>query len=360
MGFDRKTVIVLGLTPQGLSVIRTLARGGCNVYAFGTSKKNVGYYSRYGIKKIFHSVEELKSLMQGLLENFSDKPLCYITSGEILASVLAEYPELYKMCDVISGDYETVSMLAHKDKMYDWAVGRGLDVAEYVTLDRFLPTGEFPVFLKRNYEIPLFFKALKINSLQDFNAVVDKIPKELMKDVMVQTYIDIPRENLMEISAQFFFSQGIAQGGLVAHQKHKLRKGLTSYLVELDDSQLVARISELSAHFMDGLNYTGFAEFEYMYDTRNARLFFLEVNTRTCGTQSALSFKFENLDAVMLNPYSPPELISRKKKIRWMNIQRDIRARIEACDFSDLFAVFKSSFDIFDLRDMKPFIRQII
>ena len=355
------TVIVLGLTPQGLSVLRVLSRRGVNVYAFGTSEKQVGYHSRYGIKKIFHSVLELKTSIGTILSDLSYKPLCYITSGEILALVLRDYPELYQQCDVISSPFDVVNKLAHKDQMYAMAIRCGFKVADYVTLDRYNSNIlSFPLFVKRNYEVSLGFKTAIVNDAQELTRLCDKIPQIRRPDVLLQQIISIPKSDLLEVSAQCFFSRGKLRGCLVADQRRRLKKGLTSYLVELPHDNFFTKISELTQSFMSGLNYTGFAEFEFMYDKRNRLLYFIEVNTRTCGLQSSLDCKFSNIGDVMLNPYNAPMLQERKGLIHWMNIQRDIRVRFESRDFSNLGAIFSSSFDVFDVKDIKPFIFQFV
>ena len=227
---SQETVIVIGLTPQGLSMLRTLARGGSRVVAFCMSRKNVGYHSRYGEKVLFSDAVDLRQKIEALVAHLGYRPLCYITSGELLALVLREYPALYELCRVVSGPYDIINRLAHKDQMYEIAVSKGFHVASYTTLDKFnSAVFSFPLFLKRNYEIPLFFKALRVDDAVSFAALREKIRPEQEKDILVQSFIDIPKNNLVEISAQFFFSQGEAKGSLIGIQKRKLKKYINNY-----------------------------------------------------------------------------------------------------------------------------------
>lgn len=358
---SQNIVIVIGLTPQGLSMLRTLDRGGSHVVAFCMSRHNVGYHSRYGEKVIFTDAADLKQKVEALIDRIGYRPLCYITSGELLALVLREYPKLYEHCQVVSGPYNVIEQLAHKDRMYKIAVDKGFRVAPYKTLDQFR-CGDFPfpVFLKRNYEIPLFFKALRVDNEEDFNVLCKKIQPQQKKDILVQSFIDIPQNQLVEISAQFFFSQGIAKGTLIGEQRRKLKKGITAFLVQLQSDELTNHISSLCSAFMHDLKYTGFAEFEFMYNDKTKELFFNEVNTRTCGEQSAMAHKFSNLYDAIIRPFDAPELIIRKKQLQWMNIQRDVRARIEKHDFSHPLDIFRSSFDILDCHDLRPFFMQFL
>lgn len=355
-----KTILILGLTPQGLSLLRLLSRNGVSVIAFYHSKKNVGTWSKYGRKIYFESIDHLKRLIKEELKN-SYKPLCYITSGEILAMILRDYPELYEICDVISGPYSVINILSHKDQMYEFAQRKGLKVASYLTLDKVENHDlSFPIFIKRNYEIPLFFKAAIIRNGEELNYYLDKIRPIERKDVILQEFIQIPSEDLLEISSQVFYSEGIAKGMLIMSQKRRLNKGLTSYTEEIDDLSLQDKVGQLCLDFMSGCKYTGFAEFEFMHNKKTGELFFVEVNTRTCGLQSSFVYKFENVCDVILNPHHAPLLRPRMKKVRWMNIQRDIRARFQKNNYHNIFDIFHSCFDILDFHDIKPFFRQFL
>lgn len=358
---NNQKYIILGLTPQGLALLRELGKAGADVTAFCSSKRNVGYHSRYGEKICYHNMAELKQYITQIVADHKAKPICYITSGEILASILREYKELYDVCNVYSGPYSVIEMLAHKDKMYEYAAKKGFLIAKYATLDKAEVNDlHYPLFLKRNYEIPLFFKAVKISTPEEFQSYVNRISEENKKDVMVQEFIDIPDKYLTNISCQGFWVNGKCAGSYVACQERKLSKGLTSYIEEITNANLVQSIKELVCDFMTELKYKGFAEFEFMYDTRNGKLWFLEVNTRTCGSQSGMHYKFSNISNILLNPSEYRLLQSTTKPLHWMNIQRDIRARIENNDWKHLGDIFHARYDILDIKDLKPFFRQFI
>lgn len=356
-----KKYIILGLTPQGLAVLRVLGRAGADVTAFCTSKRNVGYHSRYGKKVCYRDIPELKNGISQIVNATYGKPVCYITSGEILASVLREYKELYDECEVYSGPYPVIEMLAHKDKMYEYAVGKGFQVAKYATLDKAdLADLTFPLFLKRNYEIPLFFKAVKVNTPVEFQSYRERIPEENLKDVIIQEFIDIPDNRLVNISCQGFWKDGKCAGIYVANQKRKLRKGITSYIEEITDKDICNRVKDLTDKFMRNLNYRGFAEFEFMHDQGDDTLWFVEINTRTCGSQSGMNYKFSNLHDAILNPEDYCELQSAVDNLHWMNIQRDVRTRLESGNWKHLGDLFRAKYDILDWNDLMPFVRQFI
>ena len=353
--------IILGLTPQGLSLLRILGRAQADVTAFCTSPKNVGYRSRYGKKIVYDNISELKKGVSEIIHASEEKPICYITSGEILASVLREYKEIYDECHVFSGPYPVIEMLAHKDKMYEYAHKHNFRIAKYSTLDKEAYKNlSYPIFLKRNYEIPLFFKAVKIESSEELASFYNRIPKENLKDVIAQEFVKIGEKNLKYITCQGFWLEGKCCGIYAAYQKRRLKKGLTSYLEEITDSELNNKLYAYANSFMSELGYNGFAEFEYMYNQEDKALWFLEVNTRPCGTHSGMMYKFSNSSALILQPTKQTLLQNNTKPLYWMNIIRDIRARIENKDAKGIFDIFKSKFDIFDIKDPMPFFRQIL
>ena len=357
-----KPIIVIGLTPQGLSVLRVLSQAGKEVIALYQSKRNIGVKSKYGTKIQFNDSNELKQKVNDITSKHQEKLLCYITSGEMLAMILREYKELYEVCDVIAGPFETIEKLAHKDIMYQIAIEKGFKVAKHFTLDKF-HEGDlaYPIFMKRNYEIPLFFKAAKIEEKKEYDGYMSRIKEKEKKDILVQEFINIPSKNLMEITAQAFFTCGKMQGVFIANQERRLKKGLTSYIEEITDKDIHSHISTLANNFMHDLNYTGFAEFEFMYNKENKELYFVEVNTRTCGLQSSLNHKWSNLADVLVNPHNAPVHVARSNKpLRWMNITRDIRVRLQKRDLSNILDIFRSKYDILTLKDIKPFISQFL
>lgn len=357
----KRKFIVLGLPPQGLAILKELGKAGADVTAYCKSKKDIGYHSRYGKKILFDTIEELKTGIATLLKESEEKPICYITSGEILAMVLRDYKELYEICEVSSGPLPVIEMLAHKDKMYAYAAQRQMLTANYVTLDKY-EDGQltFPAFLKRNYEIPLFFKAVKINNKEELNSYISRIPPENLCDVILQEFISIPQNELLNLSCQGFYVEGECCGVYLAKQKRRLKKGITSYLEEITDSQIVEMVTAQSNSFMHDLRYNGFAEFEFMFNSSTGDLYFIEVNTRACGLQSGFHFKFRNLHEMLINPKKKRALLPRTSNLRWMNIVRDIRARIENRDFRNLTDFFHSKYDILDIHDIKPFIFQFL
>ena len=358
-----KKVILIGLTPQGLSLLRVMSRAGLNVTAFTMTKSVAGYYSRYGERILFKNIDDLKFQIEGILKTINCKPVCYIASGELLALILSEYSELYDACQVISGTYQTVKKLAHKDIMYGIALSKGLNVAKFYTLDKYIEGSlNYPLYIKRNYEIPLFFKAACVRTKDELNVYLDKITdKSIYEHIILQEHYGISTNELIEISCQAYFVNGQPKGFLITDQKRRLNQGLTSFIEEITDKELLKKVIDLTTNFMAGIDYTGFSEFEFAYNKVTHEFFFIEVNTRTCGLQSSLNYKFKNLKEVFLNPFNPPELESTSGPVIWMNILRDIKVRFQKRYFKRFIRdLYRAQFDILDFYDIKPFFAPLL
>jgi len=340
-------------------MLRILSRAGHNVIAFANTKKAVGYSSRYGEKRIFSTLEELKKQISDITKSSNEKISCIITDGELLGSIVSNYPELYDICNVQSGPYSLVKMLAHKNLMYEFASSRGLNYARFVLLSEY-KQGEldFPVILKRNFEIPLFFKVKKIESEEDFSEFVKKIKKEDYKHIMVQEYItDDP---VLNISFQGYFINGACKCSFICSQDRRISAGITSYLNEIGDNEIKEMIKRKAETFFKESGYTGFTELEFLYSEETHEIYFIEINTRTCGLHSVLKFKYPDLPLLYDNINNPPELTENPALLSWINIARDIKARIQNKDFKNISQLFTSKHDVFDWHDLKPFFYQFV
>lgn len=353
------TFILIGLHPQGLSMLRILSRAGHKVIAFANSKKAIGYYSKFGDKRIFSTIKELKEEISHIVDSSNEKINCIITDGEILGSILSDYPELYEICNVQSGPLALVKMLSHKNLMYEYASTRGLHCAKYELLSEYKQGDlQFPVILKRNYEIPLFFKVMKIDSERDFSVFIKKISKENYKSILVQEFIN--DNSLINISYQGYFINGICKCSFICSQERRLVSGITSYLKEINNVAIKNLIIENVNVFLKDSEYTGFNELEFLLSEESNSLYFIEINTRTCGLHSVLNQKFSNLSALYDNIDNPPDLVENPQFLSWINILRDIKARMQTKDFSKLSQFFTSKYDILDLGDLRPSIFQFI
>lgn len=72
-------------------ILRTLGKVGAEVTAFCTSKRNVGYHSRYGKKICYHDIEELKKYVEIIVEKAVEKPLRWMNIQKGYKSKIGEW-----------------------------------------------------------------------------------------------------------------------------------------------------------------------------------------------------------------------------------------------------------------------------
>lgn len=350
-------VILIGLTPQGLSLLRLLARNGYEVFAFSNTARSVGFKSKFGHKHLFKDVDDLKQKIVSVVKQGANRVQCIITSGELLAMVVAEFPELYDICDVQSGPLSLIQTLARKDLMYDYAEKRGLKSAKYLLLSDYKAGSlRFPVIVKRNFEVPLFFKVKKIDNEDSLRELISHIPIEVQANVIIQEFISL--NTCLNISFQGYFKNGQLLASFLGNQKRRLRTGITSYLEEATDERLASLIHASADQLFKESDYHGFFELEFLYSPESEELFFIEINTRACGLQSAFVAKYKNLYRVFENNINKEELHRRPERLCWVNLTRDFRARFQNSDLKGLKNSLIANKDVFDWKDPRPFFYQ--
>ena len=89
--YDNKSIIILGLGPQGLALLRTYSKAGYHVIAVGL-KDDVGIYSRYGDKHIIGSYQEFIEISKN---NLSGDEIVHITSDYFLNYIMDNNPDFF-------------------------------------------------------------------------------------------------------------------------------------------------------------------------------------------------------------------------------------------------------------------------
>lgn len=354
---SNKTVIVIGLTAQGLSLLRLLARAGLDVIAYTNTESAVGFHSRYGRKEVFSTVGSLRESIKNLVEKLGYKPLCFITSGGLLAKILSDFTDIYDICDVRSGPLEVVDTLSRKNKMYQLAKARGLVFPAACLLTDYKKGDlKFPVVLKKDFEVELFFKVLWVADQQELERYITKIPSDLQQFICIQEAVDL--DNFQQVSYQAYYDKGGAKLEFIGNQKRKTPDGLTSYVEEVQDFPMLRDVTNASRKLLQNLNYIGFVEVEFLYRSNGSELIFMEVNARPCGWFSILPKKFDHLLSVM--GLAEGEASRNKKPLTWISLGRDIKLRINNKDLSNLSSLVLSCHDILDIKDIKPFLASLI
>jgi predicted ATP-grasp superfamily ATP-dependent carboligase len=147
---------------------------------------------------------------------------------------------------------------------------------------------ELPVVVKpaisKHFMAATKRKAYRADEVQELIDIYQKVASIIdPSEILVQELIPGRAENLYSFVG--FFEEGIPLAGLVGRRarQHPMEFGRASTYVETVD---IPELEALSTQLLTGIGYTGLAEVEFMYDAKDCRFEFLEVNARIWGWHS--------------------------------------------------------------------------
>lgn len=355
------TVILIGLGPQGLFLMRELSRKGYSVIALG-EKNEIGAHSKYGRKILIKNREDLGTNLRKLESKGSERKECYITSGFYLSYLASHHPELWKIFDMKPSPYESVKLLINKLSTYELADSINIKVLNSdLFSDIDISEIDYPVIAKWNEDIHLFskpgFKTAIIENMEQAKQFSLKYSGEEKKYITVQRYLG---DNLDDnISYGGYYKEGECLAGILVQQKGQYPLGLSSYVKEYCGEKSETLI-EMARNLFMKMKYTGFGEAEFKYDRKTGSFFLLEVNPRTWGWIKILKQKYPDIADLIAGKKITPG----NRDCKWVNILRNIKYVLSSLSFHSVRMFFESIngsvYDVWDTRDMKPFFYQII
>jgi predicted ATP-grasp superfamily ATP-dependent carboligase len=196
------------------------------------------------------------------------------------------------LCDhylVTVPSWETVQFLYDKRLTHQLAEQRQIpvprtcnpgDVAELAALDL-----DYPLVLKpavsKHFLAATKKKAFRANSKQELISFYKKTAELIdPSHILIQELIPGRAENLYSFVG--FFRDGVPVAGLSARRlrQHPMDFGRASTYVEVVD---IPELQTLATQLLTGIAFTGLAEVEFMYDSKDQRFELLEVNPRIWG-----------------------------------------------------------------------------
>jgi predicted ATP-grasp superfamily ATP-dependent carboligase len=366
---SNKPVVLLGLPPQGLFLLRELSRAGFEVHAV-TDRRTPGYYSKYGIKYLISGRNELRATLEGLNDHLG-YVRCYITSGALLDEILECMPAIFGMFEVYPRPIEAVMTLNDKTATYGAAKRCGIETLETFPADHteeitaFLGTGR-SLIAKWNVGTTGPFKTRMIHGASEYRRMLASISAEQQRRLILQRFLESDQTH--NIAYLGYYVDGAHVAGYLAQQLRQYPQGITSRVCEYTGEYHQPIVSKATALFQD-MRYTGFAEAEFKIDPGCGSVFLLEVNPRVCGWSSALRCKYPDLSGLFKQPFCREEPPKRQYSLPWCNLLRDtvallhekrLRSSIKALAQVASVCAGRTLPDILDVRDLRPFLRQFV
>lgn len=363
-----KIAIIFGLGPAGLFLGRQLAENNVKVIGIGRHD-DVGLYSNKIEGFVAETASEIKKIVAKVAQNSSCSLNAYICSDQYLTLLLEEYRDIFNELDFQDIKIEVLELINSKKQINKYCNGLGINSPRSIKYSE--------IENKENLEFPLIFKldTKKINAPKnpigkikiirneiEFHNLMIEIEKDpLIKDeIVIQSYID--GDNSNQYSYGGYFKGGNEVAGIVVNQIRQFPQGVSCFVVETVDCNVISEITKHVTRFAEGLSYSGFLEMEFKLF--NNTMYLMDINPRPWGWVSILGRKYSNFhqlldDKDVVHPQKNESICTWKSPIRDFisYLKPSNNARYHSV--SNAFKVQKA-YDIYDLTDLLPSIGIII
>jgi len=297
-------VLVIGVSTQiGLEIIRSLGRQGIDVYALGSGKWDIGFFSRYTKRKFlvsFSPEEEFIKKLIHILKNHPEIETIFAIAERMLVRLNKYRDELEKYVKIPWPSQEILDFALDRRKTIKIAKSLNIPVPETIFLDCFEDIEKaknlsFPVITKpalRNFSHP-------IQDVLDFRVKYFENYKDLKEHIKhFEKYNWFPMVQTCCQGEEIGFAIIMAQGEAVTcfqyHNEHlsPVKGGVPILRRSLPIDPM---IKKYSIRLLKEIGWQGVAEIDYIRDHRDGQFKLLEINPRFWGgtplpSKAGLSF----------------------------------------------------------------------
>jgi len=289
--------------------------------------------------------------------------VCFAGGAEI-QSMLEVDSDIFNAKNVQPNKLDALNILSSKILSYNRAEKMAINILPSCMLNDALDKGvDFngPYILKWNEENlnPIYseFKTKIFTNIDELIAFSDGFDKEACSKLILQKYLKAGAGQ--GVSYLGYYVDGKHLFGMLGQQLLQYPMGITAHIAEYQSSDS-GEIINSAIHLIESTSFTGFGEVEFIIDPEDGRYYLLEVNPRPCGWASAMLGKYENISSMIIDNSVEPNITS--ESVEWINVLRFLRSSLEVGPYSCLRALVRVPFihcyDVFSLRDIKPFLSQ--
>jgi D-aspartate ligase len=365
--------VVLGLTVNGLGVLRSLGALGVRCVGLYKDKRDIGRRSRFLRDGLFlepsASDSEIEAALRRLTAAVATKPVLIPTEDRYAQFVAWNQEQLCERYTVRCPRRELFDAFLDKAKTIELCQRHGLTIPVSYSLgserelEQAMARLEFPAIVKPRLTFDPGFpgKNFVARSARSLVSFFESHPYLLGRTV-VQEIIRSGDGHILVV-ATYSGQDGRVIG---LYTGRKLRQFLPDYGVTcFGVSEWHAELASTARAFLDGIGYRGFAALEFARDRLTGRTYFLELNARTYYHNQLFGDAGVDLTRIGWNEMTgsgvPREAPIQRDGIHWLDFSRDLRsfyrkrlqrqARLGAWLRSLLRA---RSFAVFDARDPGP------
>lgn len=351
-------VVVLGLGPSGLFLVRQLSKITSNIYAVGRYD-DVGIYSKYIKKnKRYHALtsEELEKIFAEIRDREGQNPTLYICSDQYL-SILLEHKEKWAdLIDCSRVDFDTLEIINDKNTVNRYCQNHGVKVPESLPYTKYKENPFYPAIIKwveKKIETAVnpIGKVKICRSDEEFDIMNKTIRDKGIRetDLFVQTYIE--GNNDWQFSMGGYYQNGEALANVVVNQIKQYPQGISAEVIT-SETQVSERIKSISRSFARELNYSGFLEMEYKVDSNTNDIYLLDINPRPWGWVSILGAVYPDFYKVLQG--EAPQI--KRNMAIWKSPMRILMSKRnkQNVEISTHGRGIKKAYDIRDRQDLMP------
>lgn len=281
---NRLNILLLDQGRQSLPFLKSFAKAGHRTTLVCNTRLSEGYFSRYPSKRLLwpsyvtNRPAFEKELLDYIKENRVDVTL---SVGDVSSDVLARNKEqISQHTRVTVPDYSTFIQGADKLKLMQFCMNRDLPCPRTYelteeTLDKLNQLLEYPVMVKPVRGVG----AIGVERFDTHEDLVDhfRAMKDKHGDLIVQEFI-APNGSMQYQAEAFLDEKGIMKVCMVILKPRffPVRGGTSTANLTIDHPE----ITETTRKLLEGLNWKGAADVDYILDPRDNKAKILEINPR--------------------------------------------------------------------------------
>ena len=355
---NNSPVIVLGLGPAGLFLVRQLAHITDNIYAVGRPD-DVGMYSRYVRKEKRHyavTSEELEKVFLKIRAGETQKPILYICSDQYLSILIEQQGKWEQMVDLAGTGFDTLQLINDKNTINAYCVNHGVRIPESISYGEFRNHRNYPVIIKwveKRIETAVnpIGKVKVCRSDAEFEAVDKAVRDGGIGDdeLFVQTYIE--GKNDCQYSIGGYYKDGEALADVVVNQVKQEPQGISAEVVTVE-VPVCNDLRRITREFAKELSYSGFLEMEYKVDAVTQEIYLLDVNPRPWGWVSILGTVYTDFYRVLEGKRPGAE----SQSALWKSPMRVLmgKSNSQNVEPNANSKSYKKAYDIKESSDLRP------
>ena len=355
-----KPVVVMGLGPSGLFIVRQLHNITDNIYAIGRTD-DVGMFSKYLRKEKRYYAQSEEAVFESLKKIYGiegNKPTVFLCSDQYLTTLINSNHDWSLVCEIAGTNLETLRLINNKELITRYCGDIGIQIPQTIDMVSFNIQKEqkFPVIVKWK-EKALEAKANPIGKVlvckdeEEYNTMQKALEKSWVKQdmLLVQTFIE--GNNDYQYSVGGYYHDGLPLAHVTVKQVKQYPQGISAQVYTTKD-EISEKVEKIAFDFAKQFHFSGFLETEFKIDQKTGNIFLLDINPRPWGWVSILGAAFPCFYKVL----GGETLENERREAIWTSPLRNFLSsknhrNVEVQQKTNDFA---KSFDIADREDRWP------